>query len=115
MASELVAAGDGAFTTWSVRPSVDTEKSSTIEAKEPAAEPATAREPSRPLGDLLPTGTDRVAVALLGAALFAASFAVYGLGGRALVGAVFCPVLVLLAAIDYRYHLLPNAIVLTRP
>jgi len=87
-------------------------EASTIEAKEPAAEPATAREPSRPLGDLLPTGTDRVAVALLGAALFAASFAVYGLGGRALVGSVFCPVLVLLAAIDYRHHLLPNAIVL---
>jgi leader peptidase (prepilin peptidase) / N-methyltransferase len=87
-------------------------EASTIERKNPAAEPATAQEASRPLRDLLPTGPARVAVPLLGISLFAASFAEYGLGGRALVGAVLCPVLVLLAAIDYRHHLLPNAIVL---
>jgi prepilin signal peptidase PulO-like enzyme (type II secretory pathway) len=36
---------------------------------------------------------------------------VFGASGRALVGAVLCPVLVLLAAIDLRHRLLPNAIV----
>jgi len=45
MASELVAAGDGAFTTWSVRPSVDTEKSSTIV---PSIATACARTPHPP-------------------------------------------------------------------
>jgi leader peptidase (prepilin peptidase)/N-methyltransferase len=39
-----------------------------------------------------------------------ASFADFGLHGRALVGAVFCPALVLLAAIDAKHKLLPNAI-----
>jgi leader peptidase (prepilin peptidase)/N-methyltransferase len=88
-------------------------EASTIQANEPAAEPTPAVGQTRlPLGDLLPTGATRLAVALLGGAFFAASFAVHGFGGRALVGAVLCPVLVLLAAIDYRHHLLPNAIVL---
>ena len=87
-------------------------EASAIETKQPAAEPAAAPEPSPPFRDLLPTGPDRIAVSIFGVGLFAASFAEYGLGGRALVGAVFCPVLVLLAAIDYRHHLLPNAIVL---
>jgi leader peptidase (prepilin peptidase)/N-methyltransferase len=47
-----------------------------------------------------------------GLALVVASFAKYGLSGKALVGAVFCPTLVLLAAIDARHRLLPNAIIL---
>jgi prepilin signal peptidase PulO-like enzyme (type II secretory pathway) len=41
-----------------------------------------------------------------------ASFAAFGLHGRALVGAVFCPALVLLAAIDIKHRLLPNTIIL---
>jgi leader peptidase (prepilin peptidase)/N-methyltransferase len=41
----------------------------------------------------------------------AASFTVFGASGRALVGAIMCPALVLLAVIDVRHHLLPNAIV----
>jgi leader peptidase (prepilin peptidase)/N-methyltransferase len=69
-------------------------------------------EPTRTLAELLPTGAARVAVALAGAAFVAASFAAFGAGGRALVGAVLCPVLVLLAAIDVKHRLLPNAIVL---
>jgi prepilin signal peptidase PulO-like enzyme (type II secretory pathway) len=40
------------------------------------------------------------------------SFIRYGLHGRAFVGAVFCPTLILLAAIDLKHKLLPNAIIL---
>ena len=46
------------------------------------------------------------------ATLLSASLAVYGLTSRGLVGSVLCPVLVLLAAIDWRHRLLPNAIVI---
>jgi prepilin signal peptidase PulO-like enzyme (type II secretory pathway) len=88
----------------------------TIPMPEPAAhsEPA-AESPaveSRPLAELLPTGTLRVLVAIAGLAVVVASFAHFGLHGRALVGAVFCPALVLLAAIDARHKLLPNTIIL---
>jgi leader peptidase (prepilin peptidase)/N-methyltransferase len=48
----------------------------------------------------------------VGLALLAGSFADFGASGRGLVGAVLCPVLVLLAAIDAKHHLLPNDIVL---
>jgi leader peptidase (prepilin peptidase) / N-methyltransferase len=78
---------------------------------ETPAEPAAA-EPSRPFVELLPTGTFRVVVAAGMLAAVVASFADFGLHGRALVGAVFCPALVLLAAIDSRHKLLPNAIIL---
>ena len=80
-----------------------------------APSPAAAAEPPaepRPLRTLLPTGRMRVGVAVGGVALVVASFALFGLSGRALVGAVFCPVMLLLAAIDLKHHLLPNAIVL---
>jgi leader peptidase (prepilin peptidase)/N-methyltransferase len=69
-------------------------------------------EPDRDLRELLPTGRAGVAVALVGAGLAAASIAEFGVSGRALVGVVLCPVLVLLAAIDVRHRVLPNAIVL---
>src|SRR5262249_58758750 len=62
--------------------------------------------------DLLPTGTLRVLVAAASVALIVGSFARYGFSGNALVGAVFCPTLVLLAVIDFKHRLLPNAIVL---
>jgi len=76
-----------------------------LEATTPPAEP-------RPLRDLLPTGRMRIGVAVGGVALIAASFAMFGLSGRALVGAVFCPVMLLLASIDAKNHVLPNVIVL---
>jgi prepilin signal peptidase PulO-like enzyme (type II secretory pathway) len=62
--------------------------------------------------ELLPRGVTAVAVTTASATLFALSFADFGMSGRALVGAVLCPALLLLAAIDYRHHLLPNDIVL---
>jgi leader peptidase (prepilin peptidase)/N-methyltransferase len=69
--------------------------------------------PSRaPLRALLPTGFARAAVVLEATGLVVASFTDFGLSGRALVGAVFCPVLLLLAAIDLKHRLLPNEIVL---
>jgi prepilin signal peptidase PulO-like enzyme (type II secretory pathway) len=46
-----------------------------------------------------------------GLGVFAGSFADFGLGTAAFVGAVLCPALVLLAAIDARHGLLPNTIV----
>jgi prepilin signal peptidase PulO-like enzyme (type II secretory pathway) len=67
---------------------------------------------SRPLAELLPTGNLRVLVVVTSAALIAASFANFGLSGKALLGAVFCPTLVLLGAIDAKHRLLPNAIIL---
>jgi len=62
--------------------------------------------------ELLPAGPAGIVVVLVGAALAVASVAAFGVSGRALVGVVFCPVLVLLAAIDLKHRLLPNAVVL---
>jgi leader peptidase (prepilin peptidase)/N-methyltransferase len=88
----------------------------TIPVPEPAAQPDRASESPtverRPLSELLPTGTSRLVV---GAAMFVAvvaSFVHFGLTGHALLGAVFCPTLILLAAIDMEHRLLPNMIVL---
>jgi leader peptidase (prepilin peptidase) / N-methyltransferase len=47
----------------------------------------------------------------LGAALAGVSFVRYGAGAHALVGAIFCPALVLLSAIDLRHRVLPDIIV----
>lgn len=80
---------------------------------EPGAEAAEApAERSRPLAELLPTGTLRAVVVAVGLALVIATFAVFGFSGKALLGAVFCPTLVVLAAIDAKHKLLPNAIIL---
>jgi leader peptidase (prepilin peptidase)/N-methyltransferase len=89
----------------------------TLPVSEPAAQPEPASEtPAKveraPLRDLLPTGTLLVAVAAASVALVVGSFARYGFTGHALVGAVFCPTLVLLAAIDLKHRVLPNAIIL---
>jgi leader peptidase (prepilin peptidase) / N-methyltransferase len=89
----------------------------TIPAPEPPAaeptqidgQPAAER---RPLVSLLPTGNQGVVVAVSCVALAVASFAAFGLHGRALLGAVFCPTLVLLAAIDIKHRVLPNMIIL---
>ena len=78
----------------------------------PDAPPKTPAVPRPPTRELLPTGFLAMAVAVVGVGLLVTSFADYGLSGRAFVGAVLCPVLVLLAAIDFRHHLLPNDIVL---
>jgi leader peptidase (prepilin peptidase)/N-methyltransferase len=48
----------------------------------------------------------------LSAALVVACFARFGFGGRALIGAVFAAVLVVLTAVDLDRRLIPNAIVL---
>jgi prepilin signal peptidase PulO-like enzyme (type II secretory pathway) len=89
---------------------------STIPMSEPAADTEPVSEPEavgrRPLSELLPTGTTRLLVAATAVVLVIASFADFGLHGRALLGAVLCPALVLLAAIDWRHKLLPNEIIL---
>ena len=89
---------------------------STIPMSEPAAQPDPMSESAvvarPPLSELLPTGGVRVLVVTVAIALAVASFAKFGLHGRALVGAVFCPALVLLAAIDIKHRLLPNEIIL---
>ena len=51
-------------------------------------------EPRLPLGELLPKGTTAAAVAVVSVALAVTSFADFGASGRALVGAVLCPVLI---------------------
>jgi prepilin signal peptidase PulO-like enzyme (type II secretory pathway) len=79
---------------------------------EPVSQPETAMVESRPLRDLLPTGKLRTVVAVTALGLVVASFARFGLSGKALLGAVFCPTLVLLSAIDAKHRLLPNAIIL---
>jgi leader peptidase (prepilin peptidase)/N-methyltransferase len=89
----------------------------TIPVPEPAVEPEPASESpvavERPaLRELLPTGGVAVLVAALSLAAVVAGFAHFGLHGQALVGAVFCPALILLAAIDLKHRLLPNTIVL---
>jgi leader peptidase (prepilin peptidase) / N-methyltransferase len=77
--------------------------------EQPAKASAVRRPPTR---ELLPSGARAAVVAVVGVALLITSFADFGFGGRAFVGAVLCPVLVLLAAIDIRHQLLPNDIVL---
>jgi leader peptidase (prepilin peptidase)/N-methyltransferase len=89
----------------------------TVSMSEPTAEPEPASEaPAKveraPLHELLPTGTLRNVVVATSVLLIVGSFAKYGFTGHALVGAVFCPTLVLLAVIDLRHKLLPNVIVL---
>lgn len=89
----------------------------TIPMTEPVAEPEAASESpakfeSRPLRELLPTGTPLILVVATAVVLLVACFIEFGLHGRALVGAVLCPSLVLLAAIDAKHKLLPNAIIL---
>jgi prepilin signal peptidase PulO-like enzyme (type II secretory pathway) len=89
----------------------------TIPVPEPAVPPEPASEAPapverRPLRDLLPTGNLRVVVAVAAVGLAVASFVAFGLTGKALLGAVFCPTLVLLAAIDAKHRLLPNMIIL---
>lgn len=89
----------------------------TVHVSEPAAPPEPASEARTkveraPLRQLLPTGTLRAAVAVASVALIVGSFARYGFSGHALVGAVFCPALILLAVIDLKHKLLPNAIIL---
>ena len=78
--------------------------------QEPSSEPSAVARP--PLAALLPTDGLRVLVVAAGLGTFAGSFADFGLSTRALIGAVLCPALVLLAAIDARHKLLPNTIVL---
>jgi len=79
----------------------------------PADRPEAAREQRLPLGELLPKGVTAAAVAVVGVALAVTSLVDFGASGRALVGVVLCPVLILLAAIDWRHKLLPNEIVLS--
>lgn len=80
---------------------------------EMAAEPPIVEAERRPpLRELLPSGVFAIGVATASAVFVALSFIDFGLSGRALVGALLCPLLVLLAAIDFRHHLLPNDIVL---
>ena len=90
-------------------------EASTIPAPDMAAESPTETdaEARLPLRELLPQGRAAVAVAVVGVALAVTSVVDFGLSGRALVGVVLCPVLILLAAIDIRHQLLPNEIVLS--
>ena len=81
-----------------------------LDEQDAASEPpAVAR---LPLAALLPTDGLRVLVLAAGLGAFVGSFADFGFGTRALIGAVLCPALVLLAVIDAQHLLLPNAIVL---
>jgi prepilin signal peptidase PulO-like enzyme (type II secretory pathway) len=89
----------------------------TIPVTEPAVEPEPATEaPAKaeraPLVDLLPTGTLRLLVAAASLVAVVGSFVAFGLHGRAVLGAVLCPALILLAAIDAKHKLLPNDIIL---
>ena len=82
---------------------------SNVPGQEPTPAPPTTARP--PIATLLPTGVLRAVVVAAGIGTLVGSFADYGLGTHALIGAVFCPALVLLAAIDARHRLLPNVIV----
>ena len=81
-------------------------------AQSDAAPEVPAKAKPRALRDLLPTGTPLILVTATAFVLFVACFIEFGLHGRAIVGAVLCPALVLLAAIDAKHKVLPNAIIL---
>lgn len=87
-----------------------------IPVSEPTVQPEPVTEAPKaeraPLRDLLPMGTLRIGVVAVSLALVAGSFDRFGFSGKALLGAVFCPALVLLAAIDFKHRLLPNEIIL---
>jgi leader peptidase (prepilin peptidase)/N-methyltransferase len=76
-----------------------------------AAGGAASSKPERQLIELLPVGALRLAVVLASVALAAASLTLFGASSRALVGVIFCPIVVQLAANYARHRLLPNAIV----
>ena len=87
----------------------------TMPAPEPSTTEPEQEQPGglqRPLISMLPTGNLGLVTAIAGVALVVAAFAAFGLHGRALVGAVFCPALVVLAAIDVKHRILPNAVIL---
>jgi leader peptidase (prepilin peptidase) / N-methyltransferase len=89
----------------------------TIPVSEPALEPEAANEtPAKAEWDrllgLLPTDTMRVLVVAASVVAIAASFSTFGFSGKSLIGAIFCPTLILLAAIDAKHKILPNAIIL---
>jgi leader peptidase (prepilin peptidase) / N-methyltransferase len=86
-----------------------------IPAPDRAAESSTGAtaEPRLPLLDLLPRGLTALTIAVVGVALAITSLVDFGISGRALVGVVLCPALIVLAAIDMRHRLLPNEIVLS--
>jgi len=81
----------------------------TVPEQQPNPDPPTRNR--TPISALLPTGTLRVLVVAAGIGTVAGSFA-QGFDTRAVIGAILCPVLVVLAAIDAQHQLLPNAIVL---
>ncbi len=75
--------------------------------------PVTGTSASKSLRALMPEDQlGRFGIAVGSIALVAASFVTFGSSGRAFVGAVICPVFLLLAAIDLRHRVLPNLIVL---
>jgi prepilin signal peptidase PulO-like enzyme (type II secretory pathway) len=81
-------------------------------AVEPEAATETPAEAKRRLAELLPTDTLLMLVVAASVVAVVASFSTFGFSGKALLGAVFCPTLILLAAIDAKHKLLPNAIIL---
>jgi leader peptidase (prepilin peptidase)/N-methyltransferase len=83
----------------------------TVESEPETAVPEAEAAPRRPTRELLPAGWRLYAVVGLSAALLIASLVDFGFTGRGFVGAVFCPVLVLLASIDFEHRLLPNDII----
>jgi prepilin signal peptidase PulO-like enzyme (type II secretory pathway) len=89
--------------------SVQTIPAPETSAADPEAQPEAE---NRALVSLLPTGNALVVVAAGAAILFVGSFAKFGFSGEAVLGAVFCPTLLLLAAIDIKHKLLPNMIIL---
>lgn len=84
----------------------------TVPMTEPPTESTAAERPRPALMELMPTGVALGLVVAASVAMVVASFVKFGLHGQALVGAVFCPTLVLLAAIDIDHRLLPNTVVL---
>jgi leader peptidase (prepilin peptidase) / N-methyltransferase len=89
--------------------------SETLASAELTADPVESPTPDArrlPTRELLPSGALRAFVALAGVAVAVASIVTFGATGWGFLGAVFCPVLVLLAAIDFEHHLIPNDILL---
>jgi prepilin signal peptidase PulO-like enzyme (type II secretory pathway) len=85
----------------------------TLAITETAAKAQSEAAPRRrPTRELLPTGARRGLVVVIGVALVVASFSSFGASGWGVLGAVFCPALVLLGAIDLEHRILPNDIVL---
>jgi leader peptidase (prepilin peptidase) / N-methyltransferase len=90
---------------------IETQPIAPADLKPDAPDEPAAEAPRPPFRELLPQGARAVAVGAVSLILVIASFIAFGFTGHAVLGAILCSVLVLLATIDFEHKLLPNDVI----